>query len=71
MKPVYIPAIWKIGVPPKVQLFLWLVSHNKLATVDNLNKRGFSKLEQCSFCAEKESITHIFFECDVAKVIWG
>jgi hypothetical protein len=52
-------------------LFLWLLSHNKLATVDNLNKRGFSKPEQCSFCAEKESITHLFFECAVAKVIWG
>jgi hypothetical protein len=47
------------------------VSHNKLATVDDLNKGGFSKSEQCSFCAEKESITHLFFECVVAKVIWG
>jgi hypothetical protein len=41
--PMYIPAIWNIRVPPKVQLFLWLLAHNKLATIDNLNKRGMHK----------------------------
>jgi hypothetical protein len=40
---VHTPAIWSIMVPPKIQLFLWLLSHNKLATVDNLNKRGYQK----------------------------
>jgi hypothetical protein len=71
LKPVYIPAIWKIGVPPKVQMFLWVLSHKKLATIDNMRKRGIDKPEQCSFCAEKESIMHLFFECVAAKVIWG
>jgi hypothetical protein len=47
--PIYIPAIWSIVVPPKIQLFLWL-SHNKLAIVDNLNKKGFKKPGQCCFC---------------------
>jgi hypothetical protein len=37
--PVYIPAIWGIVVPPKIQLFLWLLAYNKLAIVDNLNKK--------------------------------
>jgi hypothetical protein len=41
--PVYVPAVWKINVPPKIHFFLWLLSHNKLATIDNLNKRGMSK----------------------------
>jgi hypothetical protein len=68
---VFIPSIWKVGVPPKIQLFLWLPSHNKLATVDNLNKKGFKKPEQCCFCCENESIIHLFFECGVAKAIWG
>jgi hypothetical protein len=58
-------------VPPKVQLFLWLLSHNKLATVDNVNKKGMQKPEQCMFCAEKESINHLFFECSIARVIWS
>jgi hypothetical protein len=28
--PLYIPAVWNIRVPPKIHLFLWLLSHNKL-----------------------------------------
>jgi hypothetical protein len=66
---VYAPTIWNVMVPPRIQLFLWLLAHNKLATVDNLNKKGLDKPVQCCFCAEKESIFHLFFECGVAKAI--
>jgi hypothetical protein len=68
--PIYIPAIWNILVPPKIQLFLWLLSHNKIATVDNLNTRGFNKHKQCCFCCEGESICHLFFDSIIAKVMW-
>jgi hypothetical protein len=43
VKPIYIPAIWSVMVPPKIQLFLGLLSYNKLATIDNLNKKRSSK----------------------------
>jgi hypothetical protein len=56
-------------VPPKIQLFLWLMSNNKLATVDNLNKKGMNKPSYCRFCDE-ESIRHLFFEFVVARRIW-
>jgi hypothetical protein len=68
--PIYIPVIWSVNVSPKIHLFLWLLSHNKLATVDNLNKKGMSKPTHCCFCAEEESIGHLFFECVVAREIW-
>jgi hypothetical protein len=68
--PVYIPAVWSVRVPQKIHMFLWLLSHNKLATVDNLNKKGLAKPESCMFCAENENISHIFFGCVVARVIW-
>jgi hypothetical protein len=68
--PVHIPAIWNIVVPQKNHLFLWLLSHNKLATVDNLNRKGFSKPNQCCFCSEDDSVMHLFFQCVVAKIIW-
>jgi hypothetical protein len=68
--PMYIPAVWVIRVPPKIQLFLWLLAHNKLATVDNLNRKGMHKPEECVFCSEKESIGHLFFECAVATTVW-
>jgi hypothetical protein len=70
VKPVYIPAIWGIVVPPKIHLFLWLLAYNKLAMVDNLNKKGLKKNTQCCFCGENESISHMFFECVVARVTW-
>jgi hypothetical protein len=36
VKHVYVPAVWKVVVPPKIQLFLWLLSHNKLAKAKNI-----------------------------------
>jgi hypothetical protein len=66
---MFIPALWKIGVPPKIHMFLWLLSHNKLATVDNLNKKGLDKPKLCQLCDEEESISHLFFECVVS--VWS
>ena len=37
---------------------------------DNLLKRGIEKPPECMFCAESESIQHLFFDCVVAKLIW-
>ena len=47
MQPVYIPAVWSIKIPPRVQVFLWFLSHNKLMTKDNLAKRGIEKPPDC------------------------
>jgi hypothetical protein len=42
-----------------------------LANVDNLNEKGMSKPTQCCFCNDDESISHLFFECAIIKVVWG
>jgi hypothetical protein len=68
---MYIPPVWGIRIPPKIKLFLWLLAHNKLATIDNLNRKGMHKPEECMFCKENESIAHLFFECVVAKATWA
>jgi hypothetical protein len=68
--PLFIPAVWKIYVPPTIHMFLWLLSHNKLATMDNLNKKGLDKPKLCQLCDEEENISHLFFECVVARSIW-
>jgi hypothetical protein len=39
--------------------------------VDNLNRKGLNKPVQCSFCNEKETINHLFFECVVTRVSFG
>jgi hypothetical protein len=35
---VHVHAVWKIKLRPKIFFFLWLVSHNKILTRDNLSK---------------------------------
>jgi hypothetical protein len=71
IKQIYTPVMWKLTVPPRIHVFLWLVADNRLLTKDNLAKR--KKLDDLSylFCNEKESIIHLFFDCCVAKLVWG
>ena len=68
--PVFVPAVWQLKVPSRVNFFLWLLSKNKTLTRDNLNIR--KKLDDltCLFCKENESVQHLFFECVVAKQMW-
>jgi hypothetical protein len=69
--PVFVPAVWKlITPPPGVQFFLWLLSKDKILTRDNLDKRRNVADASCLFCGEMESVTHLFFECVVAKRAW-
>jgi len=68
--PVFVPAVWKLNIPPRVQFFLWLVSNNRVLTRDNLAKRREVTDATCLFCNEKESISHVFFECCVAMHVW-
>ena len=70
VQPIYIPAVWSIKVPPRVQVFLWLLSHNKLMTKDNLAKRGIEKPPDCVYCTDKETMDQLYFGCVVAKQIW-
>ena len=68
---VYLPAVWSIRVPPRVQGFLWHFSQNKIMICDNIRKRGIAKPLECVHCKEIESVYHLFFECIVARLIWA
>ena len=59
IKQVYTPMMWKLRVPPRIHVFLWLLANNKLLTRD----------KTCFFCSEHESVHHIMFDCCVAKLI--
>jgi hypothetical protein len=50
--PIHIPAVWKLTIPPRVHIFLWLLSHNKIMTRDNLCKLQLHKPEHRLFCSE-------------------
>lgn len=70
VQPVFTPAVWQLRVPPKIHVFLWLFANNKLMTRDNLRKRHIIKPLDCVYCTEDESVTHLFFDCVVAKNLW-
>lgn len=65
--PIYIQAVWKLNIPPRVQIFLWLLCNNRLLTHDNLAKEEEVIDPTCS---EKESVIRLFFDCCVAKCVW-
>jgi hypothetical protein len=70
VKQVYTPVMWKIKVPPRIHIFLWLLANNKVLTRDNLAKRRQVDDQTYLFCKEQESVAHLFFECCVAQNLW-
>jgi hypothetical protein len=69
--PIFILALWGLALPPRIHIFLWLLSQGKFMTRDNLKKRHLNKPEDCLFCSEQESIQHLFFDCVVASNTWS
>lgn len=63
--------IWKGKITAKIKIFLWLVSNDAILTKENLRKRNWNGDPRCAFCDDIETISHLFFSCPVAKVIWS
>jgi hypothetical protein len=63
-------AVWKLHIPPRIHIFMWLLSNDKLQTRDNLSKRRPVEDGSCLFCNEQESARHVLFVCVVAKQVW-
>ncbi|KAJ4804966.1 RNA-directed DNA polymerase (reverse transcriptase)-related family protein [Rhynchospora pubera] len=60
--------IWKLRIPPRFQIFLWQMMHNKIATLDNLQKRDWQLPNMCSLCnSDSETVTHLFNHCAFFK----
>jgi hypothetical protein len=39
VKQIFTPVMWRIPVPPRLHVFLWLLANNKVLTHDNLARR--------------------------------
>jgi hypothetical protein len=66
----HLAAIWKIQIPGRVHVFLWLLFQNRLLTRDNLAKRRHVHDLSCLFCDDPETSVHSFFDCVVATQTW-
>jgi hypothetical protein len=67
---VYMPVMWKVKIPSRLHIFLWLLANNKTLTRDNLTNRRKVEDMSCVFCSEPETVAHLFFDCCVARAFW-
>ena len=67
----YIKKIWKEKIPAKLKLFLWLVANNAILARDNLCRRKWNGDPSCLFCDSNESVSHLLFQCSMAKAVWA
>ncbi|CAN1252348.1 Putative ribonuclease H protein At1g65750 [Linum perenne] len=64
-------VIWSKVVPTKIQGFCWMVWHGKIASIDNLQKRGMTMVNRCVLCEkDAESVDHIFTSCEFSSLVW-
>lgn len=70
IQPVYTPMVWNLNITPKIHVFLWLLSNHKSLTRTNLAKRKHLDDISCLFCAEDETVHHLFFDCYVSTLMW-
>ncbi|CAN1346171.1 Putative ribonuclease H protein At1g65750 [Linum perenne] len=64
-------VIWSKPAPIKVQAFLWMVYHKKLATIDNLQRRGIPLVNRCPLCLTcLESVDHLLWQCSFTVEVW-
>ena len=63
--------LWKIKIPAKIKMFLWLIARKSVATKENLIKKGWKEKQGCVYCGQNETIDHLFFTCSAAKLLWS
>jgi hypothetical protein len=64
---------WQKSIPTKVSCFVWQILQNRVATKDNLYRRGAidQRSIQCvGECGAEETVSHLFFECPVFAGTW-
>lgn len=61
--------LWKVRIPQKIKIFLWLIIRNRILSKGNLKNRNWRGGTDCCFCGLFESTNRLFFECSVAKYI--
>lgn len=71
---VFSAHLWKTKAPSKILFISWRFILDKLATKDQLVKRGIlveGNESKCVFClTEDETLWHLFSSCVVFKGIW-
>jgi hypothetical protein len=62
--------IWKLKIPLKIKIFIWYLQNGVVVTKDNLACRRWKESLNCYFCNLDEIIQHLFFDCQLATIMW-
>lgn len=64
-------AIWKLKLPSRIKVFLWLSRHERIMTNKQRMKRGFATCDKCWCCKDvSEDIEHTLRRCPAADEVW-
>jgi hypothetical protein len=62
--------LWKAKVEPKVKLFGWTATHQKIMTADNLAARGMQHNNACPLCHQStEDAQHLLIKCPFSREV--
>lgn len=61
--------LWKIRIPLKIWILLWLMIHKSILTKEVLQHRGWKGDTQ--YCGLEETINHLFLQCPLARFLWN
>jgi zinc-binding in reverse transcriptase len=66
-------SLWRIRLPEKIKIFLWLIRMDRLLTQQNLIKRNWPHLQSCVMCKMNtiETSSHLFLHCRLARLLWS
>eukprot|EP00253_Pinus_taeda_P009631 PITA_09631 len=64
-------TIWEANWWPKVTIFIWLATKNKILTWDRIQKKGFNGPSRCSLCNnDTETRDHLLVRCPYSEKLW-
>lgn len=63
--------LWKLKVPNKMVMLLWLVQHKRLMCNAERVRKGIASDDRCSVCHKTtEDVEHVVCRCPRAKEVW-
>lgn len=63
--------IWKLPIPNKMRVFLWLAYHKRIMSNELRRKKGFTTVDRCYHCpTTTEDADHILRRCKLAEDVW-
>ncbi|TYK10888.1 LINE-1 retrotransposable element ORF2 protein [Cucumis melo var. makuwa] len=67
--------LWRSHIPQKCKFFIWTMVHQKLNTMDNIQKRNPNMCLNPNWCiscrSSNEDMNHLFILCPTAHRLWN